>query len=136
MPNERQWTGSVSDLPKAMRELAIEMSRIASAGNAPRDESDANQLAGFLQDHAYTLSEWADAVEQLYARLDQGEIPTNAQGVALARFLRPQFRDTVHPADRRATVTRGGAGLSDTYLLVTLPGGYQGGIDHEGRVST
>jgi hypothetical protein len=125
----REWTGSAANLPKSLRELAHEF--VAKA-----HEHRESPLASYLTDHAYTLSEWADAAEQLYARLDEGEFPTNAQGVALARFLRPCFRDEAHPADRGARVTRGGMGLSDDYLLVVLNDGYTGGIDREGRTST
>lgn len=125
----REWSGSCANLSESLRALAIEF-----AGKSHTDAG--SPLASYLSDHAYTLAEWADAVEQLYARLDEGEIPTNAQGVALARFLRPRFRDDAHPADRGARVTRGGMGLPDDYLLVVLNDGYTGGIDREGRTST
>lgn len=124
----REWTGSVSDLPNSLRALAMEFAETALAN---RD----SQLSSYLQDHAYTLSEWGDAVEQLYAKLDEGEIVTNAQGVALAGFLRRGFRN----AERRvawANVALGGAGLPDSYLHVRMGDGFEGGIDSEGRVST
>lgn len=72
----REWTGSCAVLPEALRALAI---TFAERGGETNDS--------FLRDEAYTLSEWADAVEQLYARLDAGEPYTNAQGVALARRI-------------------------------------------------
>lgn len=131
---EREWTGSVSVLPHSMREFANEMTNVA---RTVEDDPAAlaAKLSGFLIDHAYTLSEWADAVDQLYARLDEGKVPTNAQGVALARFLGNGFRN----AERRfawANVALGGAGLPDSYLHVRMGDGYEGGIDREGRVST
>lgn len=131
--HEREWTGSVAVLPESMRLLALQMDELANTGAVDGVEM---RGADFLRDHAATLAEWADAVEQLYARLDEGEIPTNAQGIALARFLRPAFRDDAHPADRSAHVSRGGAGLPDSYLYVRLSDGYEGGIDSDGRVST
>lgn len=131
--HEREWTGSTAVLPESLRLLALQMQELANTGAINGVEMTA---ADFLRDNAYTLSEWADAVEQLYARLDEGEIPTNAQGIALARFLRPAFRDDAHPADRSAQVSRGGMGLPDSYLLVRLSDGYTGGIDRDGRTST
>lgn len=91
----REWTGSVAVLPEAMRELAIKMANVAAIRNAPMDESDAREMATFLADEAYTLSEWADAVEQLYARLDAGEGVTNAQGVRIAALLRGSPGSTI-----------------------------------------
>lgn len=96
-------------------------------------------LAAFLRDHAYSLSEFAQQVREEYERVagePEEEIPTNAQGIALARFLRPAFRDNVHPGLRTAHVARGGAGLPEHYLHVVLPDGYEGGIDRDGRTST
>jgi hypothetical protein len=62
-------------------------------------------------------------------------VPSNAQALALGRFLRSKF--AAHdPIQRIAYVTRGGAGLSDDYLHVRFGDGYEGGIDREGRVST
>jgi hypothetical protein len=125
----REWTGSVSDLPKSLRALAQEF--LAKA-NAHPD----SPLASYVQDHAWTLTEWADAVELLYARLDtEGEVPTNAQGIALARFLRGHWTN-VENRFRFASVSRGGAGLSDDYLYVRMGDGYEGGIDRAGRTST
>lgn len=125
----REWTGSVSDLPNSLRALAQEFAEKALA-------NPGSPHASYLQDHAYTLNEWGDAVELLYAKLDEGEIVTNAQGVALARFLRPSFADDADPGYRHATVMRGGMGLPDDYIAVSLPDGYVGGIDREGRTST
>lgn len=81
----REWTGSVARLDDAMVELAVEMANLGT----PRDEPlDDERVRAWWRDHAYTLSEWAAAVRELYARLDEGEHVTNAQGVAMARLLR------------------------------------------------
>ena len=77
----REWTGSCSRLDEAMRELAI---KFAERGSGNGELSDVQE---FLRDEAYTLNEWADAVAQLYARLDAGEPYTNAQGVAITRRI-------------------------------------------------
>jgi hypothetical protein len=135
MPEAREWTGSVAVLPEAMAELAVEMMNLAT------QQADPAVVRQWLRNHASTLGEWSSAVRELYVRVDEtdGEVPTNAQGIALARFLRAQFRDDVHPGDRSAHVSRGGAGLGDDYLHVVLnPYGrrFEGGIDREGRVST
>lgn len=91
---QREWTGSVAVLPQAMRQLA---NACADMANEPdRDpkpegadvERIAAALAEFLRDEAYTLSEWADAIEQLYARLDEGDPITNAQMVKLGQLMR------------------------------------------------
>jgi hypothetical protein len=73
-------------------------------------------------------------VRDEYVRLAGGqeECPTTAQGVALARFLRPAVRDP----GLAAYVCRGGAGLPADYLYVRLTDGYEGGIAPDGRVST
>lgn len=125
----REWTGSVANLGASMRLLAEEFAKRGYSTEA----SNVRREREYLADQAYTLAEWADAIEQLYARLDEGEVPTNAQGVALARFLRGHFRN-----DRfaNATVTRGGMGLSDKYLLVRMSDGYTGGIAPNGDTST
>jgi hypothetical protein len=145
MPAQREWTGSVAVLPESMAAFAVEMSNKAYEARGELRSSERSdvdhalsELVSFLQDHASTLAEWSDAVRELYVRLDEpkDEFPTNAQGVALARFLRPAFRDDVRPADRYASVSRGGEGLGDSYLLVRLADGYTGGIDREGRTST
>lgn len=123
---DREWTGSVSVLPQSMRELALEFDRKAH-------EHGTSPLSSYLVDHASTLIEWADAIEQLYARLDEGDTVTNAQGVALARFLRGHFmRDRFS----NATVCRGGAGLPDDFLYVRFSDGYEGGIAPNGDTST
>jgi hypothetical protein len=67
----REWTGSVKVLPTAMAHMAIEATRLAGS---MRDRTDvervARELRDWIADHAYTLAEWADAIEQLYVRLD------------------------------------------------------------------
>jgi hypothetical protein len=83
---------------------------------------------------ALQLSELGRDARENYERLlpAEGDIPTAAQGVALARFLRSRLRES----GSYATVTRGGLGLPDTYLHIQFPDGYEGGIDREGRLST
>lgn len=84
----REWTGSVSVLPESMDALAVEMANLGAHDPDHDAISVATALETFLRDHAYTLSEWAAAVRELYVRLDEGEHVTNAQGVAMARLLR------------------------------------------------
>lgn len=90
------------------------------------------QHAAFLRRHVEALSELAQQLEDEYVRLTTEEIPTPAQGLALARFLRPCLRD------KRvgASVCRGGQGLPEDYLYVRLSDGYSGGIAPDGRTST
>lgn len=142
--SDRDWSGSVSVLPESLRDLAREF---MSASHEARAELSSDQrgdvdvalqkLAAFTADHASTLSEWADAVEQLYVRADERPrpgCPTNGQGVALAgRF---------HEDTLSVTVTRGGFGLPANYLYVIersrRPGvnDFHCGIDEHGRVSS
>ena len=90
-------------------------------------------LREYLRDHAASLTEFARQVREEYERTVGDEVvPTNAQGLALARFLRPAFRDKTIGA----AVSRGSAGLPDDYLFVRLTDGYEGGIAPDGRVST
>lgn len=98
---------------------AREVRRKIEAGGVEGVRLDAYDLAGAVID----LLDTPD------------EVPTVEQGIALARFLRPHFREP-RPGGRYAQVSRGGAGLSDDYLLVRLSDGYEGGIDRDGRVST
>lgn len=108
--------------------LAMQMADAAIQTNDPA-----------LQDYALTVSELAQQHREEYVRIHGGngrEVPTYAQGIALARFLRRGFSDEVHAGDRHAHVARGGAGLSDDYLYVRLADGYEGGIDRDGAVST
>lgn len=86
-------------------------------------------------DLAMRASELSNEIADSYVLADAGgDIPTNAQGIALARFLRPQFRDGIR--DAYATVARGGFDLPTGYITVRLPDGYNGGIDREGNTST
>lgn len=93
----------------------------------------------YLLDHAASLAEFAEQVRDEYVRIagsrDPEDIPTAAQGVALARFLRGHFRHT-DPMKRLAYVTRGSIGLSEDFLHVRFGDGYEGGIDPSGRTST
>ena len=84
---------------------------------------------------AEKLAEMANELEADYVLADsEGDVPTNAQGIALARFLRPGFRGDRR--DRYASVSRSGAGLGEDYLFIRLADGYEGGIDRDGRTST
>jgi hypothetical protein len=111
------------DLAEALGELA----RIVY------ERGEATEDAWFLN-HAHKLSELAEQARERYVPLlaADEEVPTSAQGVALARFVRPHLRD------RRgsATVCRGPRDLPEGYLCVRCDDGYEGGIDREGRVST
>ena len=90
-------------------------------------------LREYLRDHATSLAEFARQVRDEYERVVGDDVvPTNAQGIALARFLRPAFRDKTIGA----AVSRGSAGLPDDFLFVRLTDGYEGGIGPDGRVST
>lgn len=87
----------------------------------------------FFSEQASALSELARQVDDQYILLaDDGEVPTVAQGVALARFLRPAFRDK----SVGAFVCRGGLGTPEDYVSVRLTDGYEGGIARDGRTST
>lgn len=93
----------------------------------------APQHAEFLRSRLASLSHFVQQLEEDYALLTTEEIPTCAQGLALARFLRPTFRDI----GIGAHVCRGGLGLPDDYLHVRrLSDGYEGGIAPDGRTST
>ena len=82
---------------------------------------------------AERLAEMANELEASYVLADcEGDIPTNAQGIALARFLRPAFR----VRSDYATVGRGGSDLPSGYIYVRLADGYEGGIDRNGKTST
>lgn len=111
------------DLADALTELAHVVCRRGDDSHDP-----------WLLEHAQRLSQLAVHARECYARLlpADGEIPTSAQGVALARFLRGHLRDRSH----YATVCRGGAGLPDSCLYVRFDDGYEGGIEREGRTST
>jgi len=116
--------------PAAGGDLAEELGELARIVN---ERGEATEDAWFLN-HAHNLGELAEQARKRYVPLlavDE-EIPTSAQGVALARFVRP------HLCDRRgsATVCRGPRDLPDGYLYVRCADGYEGGIDREGRVST
>jgi hypothetical protein len=139
---DREWTGSVANLPESMRAFAVEMANLANEEAAElksdeRHEVDAalERVVEFLRDHAYTLSEWGDAVEQLYARLDApagaGDF-TNAQALAVGRIaLRPPYHTAVWPTP---------FDLPDGYALVcTKEAGVvnaQYGVAPDGSVST
>lgn len=113
----------------------------------PLDALDeiAGKLA-FADDSAITVEElkimgtqvaWiAQHLRENYTALKTtGRVPTVAQGVALARFIRPSLE---HKGI--AHVCAGGAGLPSDYLYVRLeePGRpvYEGGIAPNGSTST
>jgi hypothetical protein len=99
---------------------------------ADDDAATAPQHAAFLRTHIESLADLAQQLEDEYARLTTDEIPTCAQGLALARFLEPWFRDK----SVGAHVCRGGQGLHEDYLHVRLTDGYEAGIAPDGRTST
>lgn len=113
--------------------LAGELDRLSWVG-ADGEELDRPNKS--LSECAYALSELANEVGEHYVRADaDGEVPTNAQAIALARFLRPAF-NVKDRGYRFARISRGGAGLPEDYLHVVLADGYEGGIDRDGRTST
>lgn len=88
-----------------------------------------------LKRMAVTLSTIHGDFEDGYVYVDtEGQVPTVAQGIALARFLRPDFNGSSGSAG--AFVSRGGGGLGSNYLHVRLNGGYEGGISRDGSIST
>jgi hypothetical protein len=116
--------------PGAGGDLAAQLGELA---RIVYERGEATEDAWFLN-HAHKLNDLAEQARNCYIPLVAAdeEIPTSAQGVALARFVRPHLRD------RRgsATVCRGPRDLPDGYLYVRCDDGYEGGIDREGRVST
>jgi hypothetical protein len=123
-------------LHERLNHLALNFQERANA-----DYTTADGLREFLRDHAYSLGEFARQCEEEYVRTAGGEdekVPTVAQGVALARFLRGEWsHGRIGPGDRYAHVSQGGAGLPESYVHVVFPAtGYEGGIDRDGRVST
>ncbi len=88
----------------------------------------------WINDLAQELCGLARQARENYERLlpPEGETPTVAQGVALARFLRSRLGQP----GGQATITRGGLGLPEHFVHVRFAGGYEGGIDRDGRVST
>lgn len=109
--------------------LALVAGELALADEAPglsveTLENLAEELASI---HMELEREW------VHASTD-GEVPTVAQGIALARFLRPHF--TGDKSHWGAFVSRGGAGLGDSYLHVRFNDGYEGGIAKDGSTST
>lgn len=95
-----------------------------SVGMADDEPELAHQLRGLVYE-----------IQEQYVKLEtDGDVPTIAQGVALARFLRPHFNsDKNHWG---AFISRGGAGLGNDYIHVRFNDGYCGGIDKTGRTST
>jgi hypothetical protein len=115
--------------PLDERLAALAMQFLAQSKDA---SATAPQLAAFLHAQVESLSDLAGQLEDEYARLTTHEIPTCAQGLALARFLAPHLRDM----SIGAHVCRGGQGLPSDYLHVRFTDGYEGGIAPDGRTST
>jgi len=110
------------------RLAALAMSCLTQAENT---RATVRQHAEFLQNQVALLTGIAGDLEEEYVRLTVGEVPTCAQGLALARFLRPAFR-----ARTGAYVCRAGLGLPEDYLHVRLADGYEGGIAPDGATTT
>lgn len=118
-------------LHERLNALAVEIDKLG-------DELGERSIPGgaAAREYATVVAELAQECERDYVRLEsEGDTPTIAQGVALARFLRPHFRpqSSVAPV---ANVSRGGAGLPADYLYVRFADGYEGGIAPDGRTST
>lgn len=117
--------------------------RLAHAAEELYRESHATYtdtgVHSYLRDTAAALAEFAQQCEDEYVRVhgrdDESVVPTVAQGVALAWFIRSR-KLTVNGKHIGVTVALGGAGLPDTYLHVRFSDGYEGGIDPDGKVST
>jgi hypothetical protein len=126
---ERAMHDRRAPLPDRLRALAEEFQRVAW-------ERDARAGDEFLRDHAASLCEFAAQADEEYVRVGgDDEIPTTAQGVALARFLRGFMRGPKGPR-AHALVSRAGAGLPEDYLHVRMDDGYEGGIAPDGATST
>lgn len=114
-------------LDERLAALAMRFQRQAGDAGA-----SAPQHAEFLRTHVASLTDFVQQLEEEYARLTAAEIPTCEQGLALAQFLRPAFRDM----SIGAHVGRAGLGLPEDYLYVRLSDGYEAGIAPDGRTST
>lgn len=124
---QREWTGSVAVLPEAVRELAVKMANLANQGWREENLDQVQKLEAFLRDEAYTLNEWADAIEQLYARRDES---LNAQGLALARLMAGRR------GERVTVITNATFTLAEGWWLVTFECGFECGIAPDGSVSS
>lgn len=140
---ERQWTGSCANVPASLRALAsaiYERTNEVIDGareQPPTDRAEADALLreaftliDWLRDHATTLNEWGDAVEQLYARLDEGSPTTNAQGIGIARLMRSR------PGVGVTNITPSPFGLPGEYVGVAFNDGFVCGIAPDGSVSS
>ena len=97
--------------------------------------ADHNRFKTAMVEHLVALDGLRQDFEDNWVHADtEGEVPTVAQGVALARFLRPHFQ--MDAVNRGAFVSRGGQGLGDNYLYVRFNDGYEGGIAKDGSTST
>lgn len=111
--------------------------QLAISGSVLATEDEWPDEAVRLAELVVALHEWrrGGGFDPYLPALQEDAFPNHVQAIALGRFLRGRFslRD---PSMRRAVVSRGGAGLPDTYLHVLFNDGYEGGVDFEGRVST
>jgi hypothetical protein len=115
-----------------VNEIAIRLAALAEG-------TSTLELREAIYDEAHRLSALAGHLEKFDLEEREGVVPTPRQALALGRFLSTTMRDDryeLDPGSAGARVSRGGAGLPDTYLLVQLGDGYTGGIDREGRTST
>jgi hypothetical protein len=90
-----------------------------------------------LAELALALDEWrlTGGFDPYLPPVEEDDVPTHVQALALGRFLRGHWRRE-QPRNRFCHISRGGAGLPDSYLLVRFADGYEGGIDREGNTST
>lgn len=115
--------------------FAGELDRLGFEAEEGEETGEAPQISAQLHKHAMDLDGMVRELEANYVLADsEGDVPTNAQGIALARFLRPAMRGEARNA--HATVAKGGFDLPDGYIHVRLADGYEGGIARDGRTST
>jgi hypothetical protein len=111
--------------------LAIQFSETAW-----NEDMSEQQLRAYLRDHAYSLCEFAEQVRDEYVRADaEGKVPTNAQGIAIARVIRGRWAGDI---DYNVTVGRemsfdGGKSPRIGFHFVD---GFTGGIAPDGSVNT
>jgi hypothetical protein len=95
---------------------------------------DVANMTDLDQKHALavTASHLANEVEEGYVSADaEGELPTNAQGLALARFMRGRIEKGP------VRVWAGGFSMLPAgYLSVSCSDGFEGGIARDGSTST
>jgi hypothetical protein len=121
--------------PDAALETILDLARQILAHE--REGTPTPDLGADLAEAVINLHEWITREGFLPSQWIKGDhdVPTPAQGLALAKFLRSFFRGEKID-EHYATVSLGGQGLSNEYVLVQMGSGYTGGIDRDGRVST